>query len=404
CGRDCRRPTRAGPSVEGVHSAGLREYERKRDFTRTPEPRDRRPQPARRSRAKAPRIAAGPALQFVVQQHAARSMHWDFRLELDGVLKSWAIPKGTGLGGGGRRMGAQTGGPPLEYGGFEGGIPKGEYGGGTVVVWDRGFWQPIGDPRRGLARGKLDFTLAGEKLRGRWHLVRMRKGERRPGWLLIKGRDAHARSASAKSVVQSETRSVISGRGLEEVARDADRTWSSRTGARGGRAVSEPGDPAALRGARRSPLPSKVQLQLATLVDAPPDGSEWLHEIKLDGYRMLCRIGRGSARLLTRNGLDWTDRFPDLTAALAEPPARSVLLDGEVVVFDREGRTSFQALQGALGRKSSADAVHFTAFDCLYLDGRDVRAAPLFERKQLLRALLSRAPAPRVSRSAKASE
>ena len=320
-------------------------------------------------------------------------MHWDFRLELDGVLKSWAIPKGPSLVAGERRMAAQTEDHPLEYAGFEGVIPKGEYGGGTVVVWDRGFWQPIGDPRRGLASGKLDFTLAGEKLRGRWHLVRMRKGERaRASWLLIKGRDAHAQPASAGSVVESETRSVLTGRGLDEVARDADRTWSSRTGERGGRAVGAPGDPAALSGARRTPLARQVAPQLATLVDAPPEGPEWLHEIKLDGYRMLGRIERDSARLVTRNGLDWTDRFADLAAELAALPARSALLDGEVVVFDREGRTSFQALQGALGRKSSADAVHFAAFDCLHLDGRDVRAAPLIERKQLLRVLLSRAP------------
>jgi bifunctional non-homologous end joining protein LigD len=176
------------------------------------------------------------------------------------------------------------------------------------------------------------------------------------------------------------------------VARDADRVWSSRTGARGGKAVGAPGDPAALSAARRAPLPREVALQLATLVDAPPDGSEWLHEIKFDGYRMSCRIERGSARLVTRNGLDWTERFPDLAAALAALPARTALLDGEVVVFDREGRTSFQALQGALGRKRSDAAVHFVAFDCLYLDGRDVRAAPLVERKQLLRALLSRLP------------
>jgi bifunctional non-homologous end joining protein LigD len=377
---------------------GLREYDRKRDFERTPEPRGRRTKPARRGRAKSARTKRAPALQFVVQQHAARRMHWDFRLELDGVLKSWAVPKGPSLVAGQRRMAAQTEDHPLEYAGFEGVIPKGEYGGGTVVVWDRGFWQPIGDARRGLAAGKLDFALSGEKLRGRFHLVRMkpREGERERGrasWLLIKGRDAHARPAGARSVVESETRSVLTGRDLDDVARDADRVWSSRTGERGGgRAVGAPGDPAALSSSRREPLPEQVALQLATLVDAPPDGPEWLHEIKLDGYRILCRIERGAVRLVTRNGLDWTDRFPDLAAALAALPARTALLDGEAVVFDREGRTSFQALQGALGRKGSAAAVQFAAFDCLHLDGSDVRGAPLLERKQLLRALLSQQP------------
>ena len=371
---------------------GLREYERKRDFARTPEPRGRRKSLARRT-AKAPRRRAVAALQFVVQQHAARSMHWDFRLELDGVLKSWAVPKGPSLVAGERRMAAQTEDHPLEYAGFEGVIPKGEYGAGTIVVWDRGFWQPIGDPRRGLAKGKLDFTLAGEKLRGRWHLVRMKSGDRsRASWLLLKGRDEQARPKSVAPVVERETRSVLTGRGLEEVARDADRVWSSRSGEVGGGSVRAPGDPAALPGSQRARLPREISLQLATLVDTPPDGLEWLHEIKLDGYRIAVRIERGAARLVTRNGLDWTDRFSALSEALAALPAHSALLDGEAVVFDRDGRTRFQALQNALGAKRSLDAVYYVAFDCLYLDGRDVRAAPLLERKQLLRALVARAP------------
>src|SRR5688572_6862407 len=373
---------------------GLREYDRKRDFARTPEPRGRSKSPARRKRVQ--RARAAQALQFVVQQHAARNMHWDFRLELDGVLKSWAVPKGPSLVAGERRMAAQTEDHPLEYAGFEGVIPKGEYGGGTVIVWDRGFWQPIGDARRGLAKGKLDFTLTGEKLRGRWHLVRMRAKEgarARASWLLIKGRDEQARPKSAAPVVERETRSVLTGRGLDEVAREADRVWSSRTGERGGPSVGAPGDPASLSGARRAALPKRVALQLATLVDEAPDGGEWLHEIKLDGYRIAVRIERGSARLVTRNGLDWTDRFPQLAAALAALPARNAWLDGEAVVFDRDGRTSFQALQNALGRKGLAGhPVHYVAFDCLHLDGRDVTAAPLLERKQLLRALLARAP------------
>ena len=210
---------------------GLREYDRKRDFARTPEPRGRRAKPARRKRAKTARTATAPPLQFVVQQHAARRMHWDFRLELDGVLKSWAIPKGPSLVAGERRMAAQTEDHPLEYAGFEGVIPKGEYGGGTVVVWDRGFWQPIGDPRRGLAAGKLDFTLSGEKLRGRLHLVRMKPRERERGrasWLLIKGRDAQARPASC---------------GVGRRTRDAqrpDRTRSRRRRARSRPRLVEP--------------------------------------------------------------------------------------------------------------------------------------------------------------------
>jgi bifunctional non-homologous end joining protein LigD len=371
---------------------GLDEYDRKRNFRRTPEPRGKN---RKRATARGGASAAPPARQFVVQQHAARRLHWDFRLELDGVLKSWAIPKGPSLVAGERRMAAQTEDHPLEYAGFEGVIPKGEYGGGTVVVWDRGLWQPIGDPQRGLAQGKLDFTLAGEKLRGRWHLVRLRPrdGDRgRASWLLIKGRDAEARPATAGAVVATERASVLTGREIDAVAREADRTWSSRSGERGGRRVAPPGDPSAVPGARRAPLPVRAELQLATLVDEPPAGSEWLHEIKLDGYRLLCRTERGKARLLTRNGLDWTDRFPGLASALRALPAKTALLDGEAVVLDSQGKSSFQALQGALGRERAAVDVHLVLFDCLYLDGRDVRAAPLLERKQLLRALLARVP------------
>jgi bifunctional non-homologous end joining protein LigD len=209
----------------------LREYRRKRDFRRTPEPRGRRERPR-----------AHPG-QFVVQQHAARRMHYDFRLELDGVLKSWAVPKGPSLAAGERRMAVQTEDHPLEYAGFEGVIPTGEYGGGTVVVWDRGVWRPIGDPRAGLARGKLDFTLSGEKLRGRWHLVRMRaRGAepRRASWLLIKGRDAEARTGSAAEVTAGEPRSVLSGRDLDAVAHAADRVWSSAGGERGAPPIARP--------------------------------------------------------------------------------------------------------------------------------------------------------------------
>jgi bifunctional non-homologous end joining protein LigD len=324
-------------------------------------------------------------------------MHWDFRLELDGVLKSWAVPKGPSLVAGERRMAAQTEDHPVEYAGFEGVIPPGEYGGGAVVVWDRGTWEPIGDPQRGLAQGKLDFTLAGEKLRGRWHLVRMRprasERARKASWLLIKGRDGQARPATAPSIVASEPRSVLTGREVGDVARDADRVWSSATGERGGTPLPASADPASLPGARRAAMPKAVAPQLATLVDEPPDGAEWLHEIKLDGYRLLCRVARGAAKLVSRNGHDWTDRFPALAAALAELPVATAILDGEAVVYDEHGRTSFQALQNALGRARTAARVHLVLFDCLYLDGRDVRAAPLRDRKLLLRAMLAKAPA-----------
>src|SRR4029453_5788699 len=250
----------------------LEEYQRKGNFRRTPEPRGR-------ARGKRPR-----ALQFVVQKHAARRLHYDFRLELDGVLKSWAVPKGPSLVPGDRRMAVETEDHPLEYAAFEGVIPKGEYGGGTVLVWDRGTWEPLDDPHTALAKGDLSFRLAGDKLRGRWHLVRMRGKPRDRGrahWLLIKSRDAEARS---DDVTERETASVLTGRDLDEIARAGDRVWSSRSGERDGPAIPPPGDPSAVTGARRAALPRRIEFQLATLVDDAPADGEWLHEIKLIRY------------------------------------------------------------------------------------------------------------------------
>ncbi|HEX2486887.1 MAG TPA: DNA ligase D, partial [Myxococcota bacterium] len=262
-----------------------------------------------------------------------------------------------------------------------------------MIVWDRGTWKAIGDPHEGLEEGKLDFELFGEKLRGRWHFVRLRPRPQERGrtsWLLIKGRDAAARPATAGAVVSTEPQSVLTGRVLEEVARDADRVWSSRTGERGGPRVAAPGDPSALAGAARAPLPRRAEPQLATLVKEAPDGPEWLHEIKLDGYRLLGTVQKGSARLVSRNGHDWSDRFPDLVAALRALPAREAIVDGEAVVFDAKGRSQFQALQAALASGRARNGIQLVLFDCLHLDGWDVRGAPLSARKQLLRALLAR--------------
>jgi bifunctional non-homologous end joining protein LigD len=308
----------------------------------------------------------------VVQQHAARRLHWDFRLELEGVLKSWAVPKGPSLVAGERRLAAETEDHPLDYADFEGVIPKGEYGAGTVSVWDRGVWQPIGDPRRGLADGKLDFTLTGERLRGRWHLIRLAqgaRGRRRPSWLLIKGRDAAARPVRAGS--RASTRPV----------------GASRRG--GKRSLELAADAAALSGARPVKLRRRVEPQLATLVEAPPEAEGWLHEVKFDGYRLMCRIGAGTVRLVSRNGHDWTRRFPTLGAALRELPVATALLDGEAIVADARGRSHFQALQNALGRSGSAKNVRLVLFDCLHLEGHDVRDVALTERTRLLGALLA---------------
>jgi bifunctional non-homologous end joining protein LigD len=327
-----------------------------------------------------------------VQKHAARRLHYDFRLELDGVLKSWAVPKGPSLVAGTRRMAVATEDHPLDYATFEGVIPKGEYGGGTVQLWDRGSWEPLDEPHAALAKGDLSFRLHGSKLRGRWHLVRMRARSADRGrahWLLIKGRDAEARSASAGEIAMREPASVATGRAIEEIAREADCVWSSETGKRK-RARLRPLRAEKAPGAKRAALPAKIGFQLATLVDAPPAGDEWLHEIKLDGYRLAARVDRGRARLVTRGGKDWTDTFPRLAEAAAALPVDRALLDGEAVVFDAEGRSRFQLLQNALG--GDATGVQLVVFDLLHLDGVDLRGAPLVERKRILRELLARAP------------
>jgi bifunctional non-homologous end joining protein LigD len=387
----------------------LETYRKKRDFSRTPEPKG------------SPRVAAKKkkkGLRYVIQKHAATRLHYDFRLELDGVLKSWAVPKGPSLDPAEKRLAVHVEDHPLEYGGFEGVIPKGQYGGGTVVVWDRGTWVPEGDPARAYAEGKLKFQLQGEKLRGGWTLVRMhgsRAGDDGENWLLIKERDEEARPGSGDAIVVERPESVLSGKTIEEIANDPRRVWDSKPEGGGARRATAadrrasaaahaqktarraarragPGlDPQTLPGARRAPLPRKIEPQLATLVAAPPAGDEWIHEIKYDGYRVFAEVDGGRAKLLTRRGKDWTDQFSPIGAAAAALPVRSAVLDGEVVVLEADGRTSFQALQNALSEGRTDDLVYF-AFDLLYLDGYDLRPVPLGARKQALETVLAAAP------------
>src|SRR6266850_1205704 len=288
----------------------LEEYRRKRDFRKTPEPAGKSP----------PRKKAAAPLSFVIQEHAARRLHYDFRLELDGVLKSWAVPKGPSLDPGEKRLAVQVEDHPVEYASFEGRIPKGEYGAGSVLVWDLGTWVPIGDPREGLRRGKLELELRGKKLKGKWALIRLRsrgKEDGRKNWLLVKERDPAART-SGKDILIERPESVLSGRTIEDVG---TKTWNSDRAPRSKRGktarVKAPADAGSLPGARRAALPRWIPPQLATLVSEPPDGEDWIHEIKYDGYRFLCRVDRGSTRLLTRHGLDWTDRFEVVAAAAA---------------------------------------------------------------------------------------
>ncbi len=380
------------PAARGKRSrpkgSPLAPYQAKRDFAKTPEPRGGSP-PSRRGST------------FVVQKHAASRLHYDFRLEIGGVLVSWAVPKGPSLDPADKRLAMQTEDHPLEYGGFEGIIPAGEYGGGTVLVWDRGTWMPAGDPVTGLREGRLKFALAGEKLRGGWTLVRLRGRNRRDAdgrsWLLIKERDEHARSASKLSITEARPESVLSGHGLEDIAQTSDRTWHSSPATKTRRRTPST-RPAPRRrdagpvhgpipGARPGRLPDFVSPQLATLVASPPAGDEWLHEMKFDGYRILCRIEKGRATLWSRNARDWTAQFPALATAAARLPARQAFLDGEIAMLLPNGTTSFQALQNALSTNRQEQLVYFV-FDLLHLDGQDLTGATLEARQSALEALI----------------
>jgi bifunctional non-homologous end joining protein LigD len=340
----------------------LDEYRRKRDFDITPEP--------------APDTSAGAGEgRYVMHKHAARALHYDLRLEQDGVLRSWALPKGPSLRTGERRLAVEVEDHPLAYGDFEGIIPAGEYGGGTVMLWDRGHWTPTG---KGVREDRIDFVLEGEKLRGAWTLARMTKGsEDGRNWLLIK-------RADGEGAQEGDDRSVASGRTLEEIARAADRTWS-------GREETQEGEgPAVPRGATSASLSGTPAVQLATAGAKAPAGDGWIHEIKFDGYRVAARIEGGDARLFTRNGHDWTDRFPEIAATLRRLPVRRALLDGEVVALRPDGISSFGALQAALSASSTAP-LRYQAFDLLHLDDHDLRAASQLDRKEALRSLLARA-------------
>jgi len=358
-------------------------YRAKRDFSKTDEP------------AGKSRVAPSPRLRFVVQKHAARRLHYDFRLELDGVFKSWAVTRGPSLDPADKRLAVEVEDHPLDYGDFEGTIPKGEYGGGTVQLWDRGYWSPQGDhsPQDALAGGELKFTLDGERLRGSWVLVRMRGdryGGKRNNWLLIKHRDAGARPGDGDELLE-ENRSVASGRTLEQIARGigkrpapfvpapkaarADAVWPAKPTPR----------------ARREPvlvarIPHFVEPQLAKLADRVPEGPGWAHEVKLDGYRVQVNVSRGASRIRTRTGLDWTGRFATIAKDAAVLP--DCLIDGEVVALDEHGLPSFAALQAALSETRSNDLVFF-AFDLLFEEREDLRPLPLEERKTRLERLLT---------------
>jgi bifunctional non-homologous end joining protein LigD len=364
----------------------LKDYAGKRDFSRTAEPK---PQRAK----KRPDKAAG--LGFVVQKHAARRTHYDLRLELDGVLKSWAVTRGPSLAVGDKRLAVRTEDHPMQYLDFEGNIPKGEYGGGAMIVWDRGTWTPDGDPHRGLEKGHLQFALDGSRLKGRWHLVRIRprQGERTDPWLLIKSEDEFARPAGASEIVAEETTSSLSGLTTEELAAQgelrADHAARTQVAKQRTRALPDVGR---VRGARKKLLPTFVEPSLAQTAERPPSGAEWVHEIKHDGYRIQARIDGNTIRLLTRTGLDWTARFASIARALGALGLSSALLDGEIVVQDSGGIAKFSLLQADLSAARQDRFVYYL-FDLLYAEGYDLTPATLLDRKALLQEISAGLPA-----------
>jgi bifunctional non-homologous end joining protein LigD len=353
-------------------STTLDRYNAKRDFTRTKEP----PGQAGETRA--------GALSFVVQKHDATRLHFDFRLELGGTLKSWAVTRGPSLDPADKRLAVQVEDHPLDYGEFEGTIPDGEYGGGTVMLWDRGTWESLdADPEAALADGKMKFRLSGERMQGGWTLVRMRPRprEKTPQWLLIKEHDEEARPGEGESLT-ADDHSVASGRTMAEIAGGTKAPSRKPTARR--RAPAEAPQPA-----DASAPDGFLPLQMCDSATSAPGGEGWVHEIKLDGYRLQPRIVGGKAVLFSRSGLDWTHRFPETALALGQLP--DAVLDGEVVAMDAEGHPDFAALVGAL-ESGKTDTLRFFAFDLLAEGTRDWRPQPLHERKARLKALLAKAP------------
>ncbi|MFN3856271.1 MAG: DNA ligase D [Caulobacter sp.] len=378
----------------------LSKYQSMRDFGVTAEPSGK------------DRVAPSDQRRFVIQKHAATRLHYDLRLEHDGVFLSWAVTRGPSRDPADKRLAVEVEDHPLDYGDFEGTIPKGQYGGGSVMLWDRGYWapEPGQDVAKALKKGELKLVFAGERMEGGYVLVRLRKdrnGGKRANWLLIKHRDDHAVEDDGDALLTENETSIASGRTMDEIAAGkgrrpkpfmtreaprADATWQSR----GDPEASAEKVAAPARKAKRTKaaapkavkgrMPAFIAPQLCKLVDRPPAGAGWGHEIKFDGYRMQLRIEGGRARLRTRKGLDWTDRFATLAKDAGELP--DAIIDGEVVALDDDGSPSFAGLQAALSGNDTGELIFF-AFDLLMVEGEDLRPTPLAERKARLAALLA---------------
>ena len=362
-----RTPQTSRPEAKGSTPDALERYRAKRDFAKTSEPAGVRAQPRK-------------ALSFVVQKHAATRLHYDFRLELDGVLLSWAVPKGPCFDPKQKRMAVHVEDHPVSYGSFEGTIPKGQYGAGTVIVWDRGTWEPVGDPREGMQIGKLVFRLHGEKLAGLWELVRIRKPEdRQDPWMLFKKRDEWARPLEEYDVISAWPDSVV--------AKPLGLVQTREGRMRGGPAEPTTGDTTALSGAVKAKLPLKLEPQKATLSKGVPPAGDWIYEIKFDGYRLMARIDQGKVKLITSGGHDWTHKMLPLAQEIEALGVDAAWLDGEAVVVNEDGRTDFNALQNAFD-SSRTGSISYFLFDVPFLGDYDLRAVPLHGRRELLRQLL----------------
>src|SRR5215813_13791504 len=369
----------------------LKTYRAKRRFGVTAEPKGK--------------VARKSGNAFVIQKHAATRLHYDLRLELDGVMKSWAVTRGPSPVPGEKRLAVEVEDHPIAYNKFEGTIPKGEYGGGTVMIWDRGHWLPESDAHRGLAKGHLAFTLEGKKLHGGWHLVRMRRrpGEKRDNWLLIKQDDDAGRSAKDKDILEEKPLSAASDRSMDQIAKGSRKVWHSNR-AKAGQTAPATQRKAVTMSTRikkkdpevdgsRSALPAFVPPCLASLSENAPDQGNWVHELKFDGYRTQARLVSGKVVLLTRKGLDWTKKFPTVAKAIAKLPAKTALIDGELVVEGDDGISSFSLLQQDL-KDGRHDRMKFYAFDLLHLNGTNLADLPLTRRKIALAGIVDGQPDP----------
>ncbi len=341
----------------------LGDYYKKRNFHKTPEPTGK--------------ISLKGQHRFIIQKHAASHLHYDFRIELNGVLKSWAIPKGPSLDPSIKRLAIQVEDHPVEYGSFEGVIPQGQYGGGTVMLWDRGKWQSLNaDPAEAYETGHISLELQAEKLKGRWELIRFKKNGK-DSWFLIKANDKFAKSLADYDITLKQPNSVLTGQSLEEIANNNEYIWSKNGLKKSKLVLNLP----------KTPFPISVSPQLATLVSQPPEGTKWLHEIKWDGYRILALKKSKVVRLISRTANDWTIHFPNIVDEIKKLGKEDVIFDGEIILLDDNRRSDFQLLQNSIKSKQIVPFTYFI-FDLLYYDKHDLRRLSLLERKSILEQLL----------------